>query len=55
MFETKFGQDPMSKVEGRRYRELVIGKGGSQPEMSYLESFLGRAPNGAAFAKALRG
>lgn len=44
----------MSKEEGRRYRELVIGKGGSEPEMQLLVNFLdGRVPNGAAFSKAL--
>jgi metallopeptidase MepB len=53
MYQTRFWKDPMSKEEGRRYRELVIGKGGKGPAIALLKSFLGRVPNGAAFAKAL--
>ncbi len=34
---------------GARYRDLVIGKGGSKPPMDLLRDFLGRDPNSEAF------
>lgn len=54
MFETRFGVDPMDELEGRRYRELVLARGGSLPEKELLKGFLGgRMPNGAAFSRPL--
>ncbi|KAM7198400.1 hypothetical protein V8F20_006161 [Naviculisporaceae sp. PSN 640] len=53
MFYSKFKENPMDKVEGRRYRHTVLEKGGSQDEMLTLEQFLGRKPNSEAFYKEL--
>jgi thimet oligopeptidase len=41
----------MSGEIGARYRDLVIGKGGSKPPMHLLRDFLGRDPNSEAFFK----
>jgi len=54
LFETKFSHDPLNVAEGRRYRRVVLERGGSRPEMSLLEEYLGRRPNGLAFSKALK-
>merc|ERR1711977_328002 len=53
MFYSVFKQDPMSKKEGRRYRHMVLEKGGSQEEMKTLEDFLGRKPSTEAFYREL--
>ena len=53
MFYTVFAKDPMNPKEGRRYRHMVLEKGGSQPEMKTLEDFLGRKPNNEALLKEL--
>lgn len=53
MFHTRFKEDPMSQEEGRRYRQLVLAKGGSRDEMESLTEFLGREPNTEAFYKEL--
>jgi metallopeptidase MepB len=39
----------MNKEKGRRYREMVLRKGGSQPAMKTLVEFLGRQPKPEAF------
>jgi len=43
----------MSAKEGRRYRHMVLEKGGSQDEMKTLEDFLGRKPSTEAFYREL--
>ncbi|KAH7403115.1 putative zinc metallo proteinase [Cadophora sp. MPI-SDFR-AT-0126] len=53
LYQTRFAEDPMNGEEGRRYRKLVLGRGGSRAEMELLEEYLGRQPNGDAFAKAI--
>ncbi len=53
MYYSVFKKDPMNKKEGRRYRHMVLEKGGSQDEMKTLEDFLGRKPNPEAFYKEL--
>jgi metallopeptidase MepB len=53
MFHTIFAKDPMNAKEGRRYRHMVLEKGGSQDEMKTLEDFLGRKPNTDAFYREL--
>ncbi|RFU26363.1 hypothetical protein B7463_g9969, partial [Scytalidium lignicola] len=49
MFYSVFKKDPMNAKEGRRYRHMVLEKGGSQDEMKTLEDFLGRSPSTQAF------
>ncbi|KAJ5715960.1 metallopeptidase [Penicillium malachiteum] len=41
MFNTRFQQNPLDEAEGRRYRHMVLGKGGSLPELPLLEEFVG--------------
>ncbi|CAL3969889.1 unnamed protein product [Diplocarpon coronariae] len=53
MFHSVFKKDPMNRFEGRRYRHMVLEKGGSQEEMKTLEDFLGRKPSTEAFYKEL--
>ena len=43
----------MHGEEGRRYRHLVLEKGGSQDEMEMLKEFLGREPSSDAFYREL--
>lgn len=50
---TVFAKDPMNPKEGRRYRYMVLEKGGSQDEMKMLEDFLGRKPSSEAFYQEL--
>jgi metallopeptidase MepB len=51
MFYTAFAANPMDPVAGKRYRHMVLEKGGSQDEMLTLEQFLGRRPTTDAFYK----
>ncbi len=53
MFYTVFKKDPMNSAEGRRYRHMVLEKGGSQDEMKTLTDFLGRKPSSEAFYEEL--
>ncbi len=53
MFHTVFRSDPMNAAEGRRYRRMVLEKGGSKDEMKMLEEFLGRGPKTDAFYREL--
>ncbi|RFU26765.1 hypothetical protein B7463_g9574, partial [Scytalidium lignicola] len=53
MFYTVFKEDPMNPEEGRRYRYMVLEKGGSQDEMKTLTEFLGREPKTEAFYQEL--
>jgi metallopeptidase MepB len=53
MFHSFFAKEPMNPKEGRRYRHMVLEKGGSQPEMKTLEDFLGRKPSNEAFLRDL--
>ena len=43
----------LDPVIGKRYRELVIGRGGSKDPNELLKDFLGREPNSDAFFKDL--
>jgi metallopeptidase MepB len=49
MFHSVFEKNPMDRAEGRRYRHLVLEKGGGQDEMATLTEFLGRKPHMEAF------
>lgn len=53
MFYTVFKSDPMNGKEGRRYRHVVLERGGSQDEMKTLTEFLGREPKTDAFYEEL--
>ena len=53
MFDTVFKNDPLDDKAGRRYRNMVLKKGGSQDEMETLVQFLGRRPTFEAFYKSL--
>ncbi|RPA74369.1 zincin [Ascobolus immersus RN42] len=53
MFYQAFKKDPMNPEAGRRYRKLVLERGGSQDEMESLKEFLGREPNADAFLEEL--
>lgn len=53
MFYSVFKKDPMDPKEGRRYRHMVLEKGGSQDEMKTLVDFLGRKPSTEAFYQEL--
>jgi metallopeptidase MepB len=53
MFRTVFKSDPMDGAEGRRYRHIVLERGGSQDEMKTLVDFLGREPQTDAFYEEL--
>lgn len=46
-------RDPMNTWEGRKYRRMVLEKGGSQHEMETLVQYLGRPPKMEAFYKDL--
>ena len=53
MFYTAFRANPLDPAAGRRYRRMVLEKGGSQDEALTLEQFLGRKPSSEAFYKEL--
>lgn len=53
MFYTAFKKDPMNGEAGRRYRKLVLERGGSMDENVMLLEFLGREPNPENFYKEL--
>ncbi|CAG9936912.1 unnamed protein product [Clonostachys rosea f. rosea IK726] len=53
MFATFFEKNPMDPAQGRRYRKIVLEKGGREDEMGFLTEFLGRAPSTEAFYKEL--
>lgn len=53
MFYSVFEKDPMDGKEGRRYRYMVLEKGGSQDELKTLVDFLGREPSTEAFYRDL--
>jgi metallopeptidase MepB len=53
MFDSVFKKDVLDDKAGRRYRHMVLEKGGSQDEMQTLVQFLGRKPTSEAFYKSL--
>ncbi|EGX96221.1 metallopeptidase MepB [Cordyceps militaris CM01] len=53
MFYTAFKENPMDGEAGRRYRKLVLERGGSMDENVMLREFLGREPNPENFYKDL--
>lgn len=53
MFYTFFKENPMDPEQGRRYRKMILEKGGSEDENEILKAFLGRPPKGDAFYQEL--
>jgi metallopeptidase MepB len=49
IFQTGFQADTMSKEAGRKYREMVLQVGGSQPEMETLINYLGHKPDARSY------
>ncbi|ROW03580.1 hypothetical protein VPNG_07189 [Cytospora leucostoma] len=49
IFDTFFAADTTNKEAGRRYREMILKPGGSQPEWKTLTDYLGRLPKPDAF------
>ncbi len=43
----------MDPEQGRRYRKMILEKGGSEDENEILKAFLGRPPKGDAFYQEL--
>ncbi|KAJ5709550.1 metallopeptidase [Penicillium malachiteum] len=41
MFNTRFQNNPLDEAEGRRYRDIVLGKGGGLPQLPLLKEFVG--------------
>jgi len=53
IWETFFKADPDCKDAWRRYRRMLLEKGGSRPEMETLRGYLGREPDPGPFYKGL--
>ncbi|PYI01611.1 metallopeptidase MepB [Aspergillus sclerotiicarbonarius CBS 121057] len=53
MFSTFFQSDPLNAKEGRRFRRMVLEKGGGQDEMKTLVDYLGREPNSNSLYESL--
>ena len=43
----------MNEEVGKRYRQVILSKGGSEKEINMVEEFLGRPPNDEAYLKSL--
>jgi metallopeptidase MepB len=54
MFYTVFAGYPINAKEGRRYKRMILEKGGSQDEMMMLKDFLGRKVRTNAFYQEIR-
>lgn len=53
MFYTAFKRDVMDANEDKRYRKIMLERGGSVDEMETLLEFLGREPSNDAFYQEL--
>jgi metallopeptidase MepB len=53
MFHSVFEKNPLDGKEGRKYRQEILGWGGSRDEMTSLRTFLGREPSSEAFYREL--
>ena len=62
MWSKVFAQDMFSVFEekgimdeetGRRYREIILGKGGTEDPLDLVREFLGRESNSEAFTQSL--
>lgn len=50
-----FGPDVMNAATGRRFRELILARGGEEPARDLVEQFLGRPVSSDAFFAEIRG
>ena len=50
-----FGNDLMNQNTGRRFRDLILSRGGEQPGRELVERFLGRPVSTEAFFREVRG
>jgi thimet oligopeptidase len=50
-----FGPDVMNAATGRRFRELILARGGEEPARDLVERFLGRPVSSEAFFAEIRG
>ena len=50
-----FGSDLMNSATGRRFRELILSRGGEEPARDLVERFLGRPVSSDAFFEEIRG
>jgi thimet oligopeptidase len=50
-----FGNDLMNQNTGRRFRDLILSRGGEQPGRELVERFLGRPVSTEAFFAEVRG
>lgn len=53
MYYTLFKADPMNSTNGKRYRDIVLGRGGSKDALDLLQELLGREPTNQAFLEEL--
>ncbi len=51
MFSEFQKTSPLDPATGKRYRDCVLSKGGSDDALNLVKNFLGREPNNAAFLK----
>ncbi|HEX9984720.1 MAG TPA: M3 family metallopeptidase [Thermoanaerobaculia bacterium] len=52
---TAFGADLMNHETGRRFREMILGRGSEEPARDLVERFLGRPVSSDAFFAHIRG
>lgn len=50
-----FGQNVMNATAGRRFRELILSRGGEEPARNLVQRFLGRRVSSDAFFAEIRG
>jgi thimet oligopeptidase len=50
-----FGADLMNHETGRRFREMILGRGSEEPARALVERFLGRPVSSEAFFRRIRG
>jgi len=50
-----YGKNLMNPAAGRRFRELILSKGGQRPAAEMVRQFLGRAPSPKAFFEEITG
>jgi len=53
IYYTKFKSNPLDSKIGKEYRDIILARGGSRPELDNLKELLGREPNSDAFSKEL--